>query len=111
MRASADEVIIMTDDGSYGKQGLVTNGAEEVIRREKVDMCVTIGPAIMMKFVSLLTKKYEIPTVVSLNTMNYKGKNKSRYTKSGLIQGKTASYKKALVTLKEGDTIDFFSNI
>ena len=50
-------------------------------------------------------------TVVSVNTMNYKGKNKSRYTKSGLIEGKTASYKKALVTLKEGDTIDFFSNI
>ena len=50
-------------------------------------------------------------TVVSVNTMNYKGKNKSRYTKSGLIKGKTASYKKALVTLKEGDTIDFFSNI
>ena len=49
-------------------------------------------------------------TVVSVNTMNYKGKNKSRYTKSGLIQGKTASYKKALVTLKEGDTIDFISN-
>ena len=50
-------------------------------------------------------------TVVSVNTMNYKGKNKSRYTKSGLIEGKTASYKKALVTLKEGDTIDFYSNI
>ena len=50
-------------------------------------------------------------TVVSVNTMNYKGKNKSRYTKSGLIEGKTASYKKALVTWKEGDTIDFFSNI
>ena len=50
-------------------------------------------------------------TVLSVNTMNYKGKNKSRYTKSGLIEGKTASYKKALVTLKEGDTIDFFSNI
>lgn len=50
-------------------------------------------------------------TVVSVNTMNYKGKNKSRYTKSGLIEGKTASFKKALVTLKEGDTIDFFSNI
>ena len=50
-------------------------------------------------------------TVVSVNTMNYKGKNKSRYTKSGLIEGKTASFKKALVTLKDGDTIDFFSNI
>lgn len=50
-------------------------------------------------------------TVVSVNTMNYKGKNKSRYTKSGLIQGKTAAYKKALVTLKEGESIDFYSNI
>lgn len=73
IRAAADEVIIMTDDGSYGNKGLVTNGAEEVINREKVDMCVTIGPAIMMKFVSLLTKKYEIPTVVSLNTIMVDG--------------------------------------
>ena len=69
MRKFSDEVIIMTDDGSYGTQGLVTNGVESVINREKVDMCVTIGPAIMMKFVSLLTKKYEIPTVASLNTI------------------------------------------
>ncbi|MCD8260719.1 MAG: bifunctional dihydroorotate dehydrogenase B NAD binding subunit/NADPH-dependent glutamate synthase [Bacteroides sp.] len=68
MRESSDEVIIMTDDGSYGKKGLVTEGAEEVIRREKVDKCFTIGPAVMMKFVSLLTKKYEIPTEASLNT-------------------------------------------
>ncbi|MEG2163264.1 MAG: 50S ribosomal protein L23 [Bacteroidales bacterium] len=50
-------------------------------------------------------------TVISVNTMNYNGKNKSRYTKSGLIQGKTAAYKKALVTLKEGESIDFYSNI
>lgn len=50
-------------------------------------------------------------TVVSVNTINYKGKNKSRYTKSGLIQGKTSAYKKALVTLKEGESIDFYSNI
>lgn len=69
MRKFSDEVIIMTDDGSYGTQGLVTNGVESIINREKVDMCVTIGPAIMMKFVSLLTKKYEIPTVASLNTI------------------------------------------
>ena len=39
------------------------------------------------------------------------GKNKSRYTKSGIIEGRTATYKKALVTVKEGETIDFFSNI
>ena len=50
-------------------------------------------------------------TVVSVNTMNYRGKNKSRYTKTGLISGRTAAYKKALVTLKEGETIDFYSNI
>ena len=50
-------------------------------------------------------------TVVDVNTMNHKGKKKSRYTKAGLIVGRTASYKKALVTLKEGESIDFYSNI
>ncbi|MDR2763830.1 MAG: sulfide/dihydroorotate dehydrogenase-like FAD/NAD-binding protein [Tannerella sp.] len=69
----SDEVMVMTDDGSYGAKGLVTNGAEEVIRREKVDLCVTIGPAVMMKFVALLTKKYAIPTVASLNTIMVDG--------------------------------------
>ena len=73
IRAFSDEVIVMTDDGSYGKQGLVTNGVEEVILREKVDICVTIGPAVMMKFVSLLTKKYNVPTVASLNTIMVDG--------------------------------------
>lgn len=73
MRASSDEVIIMTDDGSYGKKGLVTEGVESVILREKVDKCFAIGPAIMMKFVCLLTKKYEIPTEVSLNTIMVDG--------------------------------------
>ncbi len=73
IRASSDEVIIMTDDGSYGEKGLVTNGVEGVIKREKVDKCFAIGPAIMMKFVCLLTKKYEIPTDVSLNTIMVDG--------------------------------------
>ena len=73
VRASSDEVIIMTDDGSYGKQGVVTVGMEEVIQREKVDKCFAIGPAIMMKFCCLLTKKYEIPTEVSLNTIMVDG--------------------------------------
>lgn len=50
-------------------------------------------------------------TVVDVNTIRYAGKNKSRYTKSGLINGRTNAYKKAIVTLKEGDTIDFYSNI
>lgn len=69
----SDEVVVMTDDGSYGKKGLITNGIEDVINREKVDLCVTIGPAIMMKFVSLLTKKYNIPTMASLNTIMVDG--------------------------------------
>jgi ferredoxin--NADP+ reductase len=73
VRQHSDEVIIMTDDGSYGEKGLITNGVEKVIQREKVDLCVTIGPAIMMKFVSLLTKKYEVPTVASLNTIMVDG--------------------------------------
>ena len=73
VRKSSDEVVIMTDDGSYGKKGLVTNGIEEIILREKVDKCFAIGPAIMMKFVCLLTKKYDIPTDVSLNTIMVDG--------------------------------------
>ncbi|MEZ3522774.1 sulfide/dihydroorotate dehydrogenase-like FAD/NAD-binding protein [Muribaculum sp. NM65_B17] len=73
VRPYSDEVIIMTDDGSYGTKGLVTNGVESVINREKVDLVVTIGPAIMMKFVSLLTKKYDIPTMCSLNTIMVDG--------------------------------------
>ncbi len=49
--------------------------------------------------------------VLSVNTMNYQGKAKSRYTKAGMISGRTNSFKKAIVTLNEGDSIDFFSNI
>jgi large subunit ribosomal protein L23 len=49
--------------------------------------------------------------VASVNTINYAGKRKSRYTKTGLIQGKTSSSKRAIITLAQGDTIDFYSNI
>ena len=73
VREYSDELIIMTDDGSYGQKGLVTQGVEQVILREHVDMAVTIGPAIMMKFVSLLTKKYDVPTMCSLNTIMVDG--------------------------------------
>ena len=69
----SDELIVMTDDGSYGEKGLVTNGVEKVIQREKVDKCITIGPAIMMKFVAELTRKYNIPTEASLNTIMVDG--------------------------------------
>ena len=50
-------------------------------------------------------------TVTDVNTMNYAGKNKTRYTRAGLVKGRTNAVKKAIVTLKEGDTIDFYSNI
>ncbi|MCI1680968.1 MAG: bifunctional dihydroorotate dehydrogenase B NAD binding subunit/NADPH-dependent glutamate synthase [Bacteroides sp.] len=73
VRENSDEVIIMTDDGSYGNKGLVTEGVESIIKREKVDKCFAIGPAIMMKFVCILTKKYNIPTDVSLNTIMVDG--------------------------------------
>ena len=73
LRECSDEVIVMTDDGSYGTKGLVTNGVEAVIQREQVDKCVTIGPAIMMKFVALTTKKYNVPTDASLNTIMVDG--------------------------------------
>jgi NAD(P)H-flavin reductase len=73
MKKLSTELIVMTDDGSYGNRGLVTEGVEMIIRREKVDKCITIGPAVMMKFVSLLTKKYGISTVASLNTIMVDG--------------------------------------
>ncbi len=73
LEATSDEVIIMTDDGSLGQKGVVTVGVEQVINRERVDKVITIGPAIMMKFVALTTAKYNIPTDASLNTIMVDG--------------------------------------
>jgi len=73
MKKYSDDLIIMTDDGSYGKKGLITNGMEEIINREKIDQAIVIGPAIMMKYASLLTKKYNINTVASLNSIMVDG--------------------------------------
>ena len=73
LEATSDELIIMTDDGSLGPKGVVTVGVEQVINREQVDKCITIGPAIMMKFVALTTAKYNIPTDASLNTIMVDG--------------------------------------
>jgi len=73
IRKYSDEVIIMTDDGSYGEKGNVTVGMEAAIAKEKIDRAIVIGPTIMMKFASLTTKKYEIPTIASLNTIMVDG--------------------------------------
>ena len=73
VRACSDELIIMTDDGSYGEKGVVTIGIEKLINQEHVDKVFAIGPPIMMKFCCLLTQKYNIPTDVSLNTIMVDG--------------------------------------
>jgi NAD(P)H-flavin reductase len=73
MAEYSDELIVMTDDGSKGTKGLVTQGMEEVILREKIHQAIVIGPAIMMKFAALTTKKYDIHTLASLNTIMVDG--------------------------------------
>lgn len=73
IREYSDELIIMTDDGSKGAKGLITQGMEEVILREKIDEAMVIGPTIMMKYAALTTKKYGIPTQASLNTIMVDG--------------------------------------
>lgn len=73
IRAHSDEVLVMTDDGSYGRKGLITEGMESIIEREKIDQAVIIGPGIMMKFASLTTKKHNIPSIASLNTIMVDG--------------------------------------
>jgi len=73
VRVNSDDVIIMTDDGSYGQKGVVIVGVEEVIKREHVDRVLAIGPPMMMKFTSLLAQRYHIPNYVSLNTIMVDG--------------------------------------
>ena len=73
VRASSDEVIIMTDDGSYGQKGVVTVGIEKFIEQEHVDKIFAIGPPVMMKFSNLTAQKHGIPCEVSLNTIMVDG--------------------------------------
>lgn len=73
VRKYSDEVVIMTDDGSYGEKGVVTVGVEKLIQQEHIDKAFAIGPPMMMKFCCLLTQKYNIPTDVSLNTIMVDG--------------------------------------
>ncbi|WP_278518007.1 bifunctional dihydroorotate dehydrogenase B NAD binding subunit/NADPH-dependent glutamate synthase [Leyella stercorea] len=74
VRQSSDELIIMTDDGSYGEKGVVTVGIEKFITQEEhVDEVFAIGPPIMMKFCCLMAQKYNIPVEVSLNTIMVDG--------------------------------------
>jgi len=72
---SVSNLFLTTDDGSYGRHGMVTKVLEDLVTNEghSYDLCITIGPMIMMKFVCLLTKKLEIPTVVSMNPVMVDG--------------------------------------
>jgi ferredoxin--NADP+ reductase len=75
MRAVSDQLIVTTDDGSYGRKGLVTEPVKEILeaRPGQVARAWAIGPAVMMKFVSLTTQPYGVPTTVSLNTVMIDG--------------------------------------
>ena len=75
MEAVAGNLYITTDDGSYGRSGMVTKVIEDLIETEgkSYDVCVAIGPMIMMKFVCLTTKKYDLPTIVSMNPIMVDG--------------------------------------
>lgn len=73
LKAAADEVLIATDDGSYGKKGFVTDVLKEVVGREKVDLVFTVGPLIMMKFICEVTKSKKIKTMVDLNPIMIDG--------------------------------------
>lgn len=73
MAAIADELIICTDDGSYGRKALVTEPLKEVCAREPIAECVTIGPPIMMKFCALTTLPFAVPTTASLNSIMIDG--------------------------------------
>ncbi len=73
MKAASNELRICTDDGSYGHHGFVTEVLKEILEAGKVDQAVAIGPVPMMKFVSLITKEYNVPTMVSLNPIMVDG--------------------------------------
>lgn len=74
LRSVSDELIVTTDDGSYGRKGLVTEPLQEVLKRDKrISRVVAIGPAVMMKFCSLTTKPFSVPTIVSLNAVMVDG--------------------------------------
>jgi NAD(P)H-flavin reductase len=73
MKSVSDELIVTTDDGSVARKGVVTEPLKEILDKGKVDRCIAIGPAVMMKFCSLTTRPYKVPTIVSLNSVMVDG--------------------------------------
>lgn len=95
---------------AYIVKPLVTEKVTDLTEKHNV-FCFVVRPeANRLQIQNEVEALYNVK-VVSVNTVNYAGKNKSRYTKAGLLRGKTNAFKKAYVTLKEGESIDFFSNI
>ena len=95
---------------AYIVKPLVTEKVTDLTEKHNV-FCFVVRPeANKLQIQNEVEALYNVK-VVSVNTVNYAGKNKSRYTKAGLLRGKTNAFKKAYVTLKEGESIYFFSNI
>lgn len=95
---------------AYIVKPLVTEKVTDLTEKHNV-FCFVVRPeANKLQIQNEVEALYNVK-VVSVNAVNYAGKNKSRYTKAGLLRGKTNAFKKAYVTLKEGESIDFFSNI
>lgn len=95
---------------AYIVKPLVTEKVTDLTEKHNV-FCFVVRPeANKLQIQNEVEALYNVK-VVSVNTVNYAGKNKSRYTKAGLLRGKTNAFKKAYVTLKEGESIDFFTNI
>jgi len=73
LKAVADEVVVCTDDGSYGRKGFVTEALKEVLEREEVNLVFAVGPTIMMKFICEVTKPHKIKTMVDMNPLMVDG--------------------------------------
>jgi ferredoxin/flavodoxin---NADP+ reductase len=73
MKAASDELHVCTDDGSYGRKGFVTEVLKEILQKDAIDLTVAIGPVPMMKFVSAMTKDFNVKTLVSLNPIMIDG--------------------------------------
>ena len=95
---------------AYIVKPLVTEKMNAISEKENKFGFIVLPAANKIQIKKEVEAKYNV-NVVSVNTMNYAGKRKSRYTRAGVIKGQKNAFKKAIVTLKEGETIDFYSNI
>lgn len=95
---------------AYIVKPLVTEKMNAISEKQNKFGFIVLPAANKIQIAKEVAAKYNV-TVKAVNTMNYAGKRKSRYTKAGVIKGSTKAFKKAIVTLAEGDTIDFYSNI